>query len=84
MLRGQRDGRCNRLPVGWVWLAAGEGSADTRAEVNATHGDQSGGDLVQRESDPTGIEVARNGFGPRNCPKPSLKGAVYGSSAASG
>jgi len=29
---------------------------DTRAEANATHGDQSSGDLVQRDSDPTGID----------------------------
>ena len=45
----------------WVWLAAGEGSAD-----------------------PTGIDSGRNGFGPCNCPKPSLLGAVYASSATSG
>jgi hypothetical protein len=32
------------------------GSADTRAEANATHGDQSSADQVQRASDPTGID----------------------------
>ena len=31
---------------------------------------------------PPASKVARNGFGPRNCPKPSLLGAVYVSSAA--
>ena len=33
---------------------------------------------------PPASKAARNGFGPRNCPKPSLLGAVYVSSAASG
>jgi len=50
---------------------AGEGSADTRAEAYATLGDQSGGDLVQHDSDPTGI-----GSGPERLRATQLPEAV--------
>ena len=84
ILSGQRDARCNRLPVGGCGTPPAKDRRIRGRRPNATHGDQPAGIWSGVTLIPPALTVARNGFGPRNCPKPSPLGAVYVSSAASG